>query len=118
MTEAEARERLERKVAHDIEPILSAADVDDLLEQSKRPDAAGLSPSDPDWTPTFDVDAGAALGWEVKAGRASAAFDFGEDGQRFNRSQMHEQCMAMAVHYRRGSASAPVRSLVRDVQEA
>lgn len=109
MTEAEARTSLEWKVAYDVEPVLAVEVIDTLLALSKRPDAEGLLPSEEGWGPTWDLDAAAAAGWEIKAGRA-VAFDFGEDGQRFNRSQVHDQCVRMARFYRRGTASTRVRS--------
>lgn len=105
MTEAEARGRLERLVAPDAEPQLDVADVDELVERAKRPDSAGLSPTDPAWVPTWDLDAAAAIGWEVKAGRAASMFTFSEDGQSFRRNEIHESCKAMARMYRRGAGS-------------
>lgn len=109
MTEADARAELVRKLAPDLEPTIPDADVDTLLATAKRPDSCGRAPSDPDWTPTWDTDAAAADGWEMKAGRA-LAFDFSEDGQRFTPSQINKQCLEMAALYRRGSGSSRTRS--------
>jgi hypothetical protein len=111
MTEAEAYARLERLVAPTIEPTLSTVEVQDLLASARRPDGDGVAPSEAAWVPTWDLDAAAADGWEIKAGRAAAGYDFGEDSQRFNRSQVHAQCMAMARLYRRGSGSVRVPSV-------
>lgn len=110
MTADEARARLERMVAPDMDPALATDDVDDLMVIAQIPDSCDRPPSDPDWIPTWDLDAAAAAGWEIKAGRAAGGFDFGEDGQRFNRSQIHTGCMAMVAVYRRGKSSTRVSS--------
>jgi hypothetical protein len=109
MTADDARAELVRLVAPDMPPTLESADVDALLAGARRPDSCGRPPSSADWVPTYDLDAAAAAGWEMKAGRA-LGFDFGEDGQRFNVSHLHEQCLKMVALYTRGSGSAHVRS--------
>lgn len=61
------------------------------------------------WTPTWDLNTAAAEGWELKAGKAAARFDFGTDGQTFQRSQVIAHCHRMAATYRRRSTdNAPV----------
>jgi hypothetical protein len=63
-----------------------------------------------EWKPTWDLNAAAARGWELKAGKAAGRFDFGTDGQTFQRSQIIAQCNRMAGIYRRKiTASAPVK---------
>lgn len=60
------------------------------------------------WTPTWDLNAAAAGGWQIKAGKAAGRFDFTTDGQQFNRSMVVAACRAQAAEYRRKvSASAP-----------
>jgi len=62
-----------------------------------------------EWKPTWDLNAAAAKGWELKAGKAAGRFDFGTDGQTFQRSQVVAHCNRMAGIYRRKvTASAPV----------
>lgn len=117
MTEAEARARLQRMVAHDQVPELTAGEIDDLLAQCRRTDRAGYAFSHPLWTPTWDLDAAASEGWSWKAAKVAGAYNFAEDGQRFDRSQMHAQCLAMARQYARGSGSARVRSTAFSHQE-
>lgn len=114
MTEAEALTRLERMTAPDMDPTLSTDDLEDLLAQAQRVDADGLLPSDTGWTETWDLDAAASAAWEVKAGRAAAGFRFSEDGQTFNREQIHSQCLAMAKLYRRGAGSVQISSSLVD----
>lgn len=108
MTEAEARTELERRLAIDIEPTLSADDITSLLATARCPDAEDRVPSDEDWTPTWDLDYAAAAGWEMKAGRASGSFNFAEDGQQFSRIQIFNSCMEMAKLYRRGAGTVRV----------
>lgn len=57
-----------------------------------------------EWSPTFDLDAAAARGWRLKAGKAAGRFDFAEDGQQFTRSQIMAHCSAMAATFETGSA--------------
>lgn len=115
MTAQEARAALERRVASDMEPILTTVDLDELLSAARRPDRDGLLPSETGWTATYDLDAAAAAGWELKAARAAGNIDFGEDGQRFNESQVHAQCLEMAKLYRRGAASVFTGSVTTSV---
>lgn len=113
MTEQEARERLMSMVHADGDPLLSSEEVDDLILRARCMDASGLLPSSDSWSPTWDLDYGAAEGWLLKAGKAAEQFNFAEDSQRFDRSQKHSQCLAMEARYRnRVSASvwtSPVR---------
>jgi hypothetical protein len=107
------RARLERMLAIDIEPILTSADVDDLLAQSRLRDTCGRRPGDPAWVATYDLNAAAAAGGGGKAGRATANFQFAEDGQSFSPQQVFEHCQAMATLYRarrRGGGSIRIRS--------
>ena len=52
------------------------------------------------WQPTYDFNAMAAAGWEVKAALIANRFTFAADGQTFNRSQQHAMCLTMADRYR------------------
>lgn len=46
------------------------------------------------WEPTFDLNRGASEGWLRKAGKVAARFDFAQsEGQRYDRSQLHEHAM-------------------------
>lgn len=57
------------------------------------------------WTPTYDLNRGAAEGWRWKAAKASARFDFDADGGNFKRSQVAARCLEMAKAYARKVAS-------------
>lgn len=53
------------------------------------------------WQPTWDLNAGAAEGWRLKAGKVAGRYDFGTDGQMFKRGQMLAHCNQMERRYRR-----------------
>jgi hypothetical protein len=120
MTEAEARARLQRMIAATEEPILATTDIDDLVAQAKRPDSAGLAPSDPSWTPTWNLDSAAAEGWLWKAGKASPNYSFGIDASRDMQSDVFAHCMTMHEHYKQSSSSgsAKVESMIDDFDPA
>ncbi len=107
-TAAEAR--LKRMVDFAaMEPTLSADDIADCLAMSKLVDNDGLAPSDANWTPTWDLNRGAAEGWRRKAGKLAMRFDFTTDSQAFQRSQVIAHCERMATQYaRKIAASIPV----------
>lgn len=106
MNEAEALARLKRMTDADSEPVLTADDIADCLAMSKLVDADGLAPSDSSWTPTFDLNRGAAEGWRRKAGKLAMHFNFSTDGQTFDRSQAVAHCERMAEQYRRRIVSS------------
>jgi hypothetical protein len=110
MTAEEARAHLVRMVFPSMVPELDDATVDALLARARRPDGDCRVPSDPDWTPTYDLNAAAAEGWEMKAGMAAGDYDFAASGQRFDRSQVSAQCLKMAEVYsaRSGGGSVAV----------
>ena len=178
MDETDARARLERMVAADIEPTLDADAITDLMRIAARPDgarndprntsaapvwtattvyaagdlvrqsstaerwwlcltggtSASTTPSWPTlvyertdwiildgtvewvdagsrWRPTWNLNAAAAAGWEQKAAQVAHRFDFGADGQKFDRSQTHAMCLDMADRYRmRGTGSTSTGS--------
>lgn len=64
------------------------------------------------WAPTWNLDAGAALGWRLKAAKCANRISFTADGQTFNRREMFAHCMQMAKLYERrgGNGSTRVRS--------
>ena len=99
------RGRLSRMCAAASEPTLDEQQLDEILAEHRVPDSEGRLPTDEGWVPRWNLRAAAATGWEWQAGQASGDFDFGEDGQRFNRSQVIEHCLRMARIYRRGSGS-------------
>ena len=98
--EAVVRARIESLTAHDFDPVLNPADIDDLMVIAKRQDENGNNPDDPEWEPTWAVRAAVRQGWEIKAARASAGFRFEEDNQGFYREQVYRACREMADRYK------------------
>lgn len=101
MDVATARIRLGAMTAWETEPTLSSDELDALVAMARRADAAGLAPSDVDWTPTYDLNSAAAEGWRWKAAKATTKFDVSTDGQSLSRSQVKQHCDEMAMSYQR-----------------
>lgn len=99
MDAVEAQARLQRMTDYSTAPALTADDIADCLEMSALVDSSGLAPTDASWTPTYDLNRGAAEGWRRKASRAAVLFDFATDGQSFDRSQIAAACERMAKEY-------------------
>lgn len=56
--------------------------------------------ANPNWIATYDLNAAAADIWEEKAAAVAVDFDFTADGGNYSRSQVFEQYMKNARHYR------------------
>lgn len=92
-------DKLKMMTAWDTEPTLTATELDDLLAAAARSDDAGLSPDDVGWEPTYDLNAAAADGWLIKAGKASATVEVDPPGSGIYTSQVFENCRMMARSY-------------------
>ena len=100
MTEAQAAARIAALCAANSDPALTAPELIQCVEAARRADSAGLAPGAAGWVPTFDLWAGAALGWELKAAKVAGAFDFSAGGESYSRSQMLRHFQAMAKQCR------------------
>ena len=54
-----------------------------------------------EWSPSWDLNAAAADGWRIKAGKVAGRYNFTTDGQQFARAQMIAHCRMMERMYRR-----------------
>jgi hypothetical protein len=54
-----------------------------------------------EWTPSWDINAAAAEGWRIKAGKVAGRYNFTTDGQQFARAQMIAHCRHMERMFRR-----------------
>lgn len=99
ITRAQAKQRLERMTAASCEPVLSDDHIEDLIDMAKRPDQYGVAPSNSSWTPTFELNAGAAEGWRLKAALSAVSTDFTVDGASYSESQIFKHCEKMAAYY-------------------
>lgn len=93
-----------------VAPVLTTAEIDDLLWSSRVSDIDGRLIDDVLWTPTYG-DAGlrqaAAQGWRLKAGKLTPEFDasVGSDTE-FKRKQKFDMCMAMAAEFDSGAGGS------------
>jgi hypothetical protein len=53
------------------------------------------------WVPTFELNAAAAMGWRIKAGKVAHRFEFTADGATFSRQQLRQACLEMAKVYQK-----------------
>ena len=60
----------------------------------------GRLETNPDWTPTYDLNSAAGDIWAEKAATAAGNFDFSADGGNYNRSQVYKQMMEISRYYR------------------
>jgi len=113
MTESEAREELKVMLAWTTAPVLTEYEVELCVTRSRVVDVAGLAPSDSDWTPTWNLNTGAAHGWRIKAAKAAGLHDYQTAGLHVSKSQVRVSCLAMADEYRRKiAASIPVTGVM------
>jgi hypothetical protein len=54
-----------------------------------------------EWRPTWNVNAGLAFGWRLKANRAAALYDATDGDQNLRRAQVAAQCEQRAQRYER-----------------
>jgi hypothetical protein len=64
----------------------------------------------PDWMPTYDMNAAAADIWVEKATATVGQYDFNADGGSYSRSQQYDQYMKQARFYRARSMPTSARS--------
>ena len=93
-----AKDKLKKMTAWDTAPALAEAELDELLVQTSLADTDGLAPDDVDWSPTYDINAAAAAGWLIKAGRASEMTEIDSTG--VVTSKVFDNCRTMARIYR------------------
>ncbi len=93
-------ENLKALTAWDTEPALTETEVESLLDAASMADADGLSPTDGEWTPTYNLNKAAATGWLIKAARASdqTAVDPPESG--IVTSKVFDNCLRMSREFK------------------
>jgi hypothetical protein len=95
-----AKDTLKKMTAWDVEPALTDGEIDELLLPCCLKDKTGLPPTDPEWTPTYDLHTAAADGWLIKAARAAAMVEIDPPGSGIMTSKVFDNCRAMARIYR------------------
>ena len=92
-------EKLKKLTAWETDPALTEDEVEELLDAAALEDKDGLAPLSEEWTPTYDLNAAAAAGWLMKAGRASSTTE--TDPESFYvTSKVFDNCCRMARIYR------------------
>ena len=71
MTEVEAKARISLLVDASTAPQLSSRDLDDLVAACRLADSEDRAPDDEEWEPTFDINLGVAMGFEIKMARSA-----------------------------------------------
>ena len=92
-------DKLKKMTAWDVAPLVSEAELEELLDAAATADNAGLGPNDAGWQPTYDLNSAAAATWLLKAGRASATVEVDPPGSGLYTSKVFENCRAMAMLY-------------------
>lgn len=95
-----ARRFLERAIAHQTNPALDTATVDDLMTIAASLDTDGVTTL---YTGA-DLNRAASMGWQFKAGLTSDQYDLGGGpGKTLTRSQWFDHCMSMSASYASGA---------------
>lgn len=85
------------------DPVLTQADLDRLLPLGQVADASGVAPGGAGYIPTYTYRSlfrPTRAGWLEKAAKAANRFDVGGgSGVSFERSQVWQNCIAMAARY-------------------
>lgn len=99
VNEAEVRARITTFAELDAEPVLTTADLEVVLDLSKRVDRYGVRPIDDGWEDTYDWNYAVAQCWLIKAGRVANRYLFMSGGKMFSRNQYYEHCMELYHKY-------------------
>lgn len=119
MAVLDATNLLKAMVQADIDPTLTADEIETILSLCAVVDEFGLEPQDAGWTATYDMNRAAASGWRFKAGKVANRYTFGSDARQINRSDFIKHCMEMAkIYTRRVTADVEVAgsTLSRDTE--
>ncbi len=101
-TEAEAFDYVVRWAGAEpdaVAPLLEG-EVEDILDSVRLRDSCGISPQDPDWTPTFWLPRAVQMAFELRAVRAAASVDVTADGTTVRASQHHAALLGQAALWR------------------
>ena len=94
--------RLRRLIAEPLTTTYSDALLREYIERYAHTDLSGETPLtylgevNPDWTPTFDLQAAAGDIWEEKATTVITRFAYSADGGNYSVNQVYEQMMKQA----------------------
>lgn len=90
---------LSEKVASTSRPTLPPETVAALLDAYPMVDADGRRPVDDGWVGTWDLNAAAAEGWRMKAGKVAGDFNFSADNASYSKADVLAHCLEMETKY-------------------
>ena len=90
---------LTEKVAATSRPVLAATTVAALLDAYPRADADGRRPGDAGWVGDWNLNAAAAEGWRMKAGKVAGDFNFSADNASYSKADVLAHCLEMETKY-------------------
>lgn len=99
MNEASTRARLSVFADLQTEPVLGEADIQVVLDMSRRLDINGVRPDTQGWSETYDANYAIAQCWLIKASRLANRYLFMSGGKMFSRNQFYEHCMDLHRKY-------------------
>jgi hypothetical protein len=114
--------QIRRMVAEPLTAIYTDALLTTMIEKYPLLDERGQQPytfdstvppaqvPNPDWIPSYDLNAAAADIWEEKAAAVSDRVNFSADGGNYSMSNQYEQYMKNARHYRARRSAKTARS--------
>lgn len=108
MNEASTRARLTVFADLNTEPVLGEADIQVVLDMSRRLDINGVRPGNSGWEETFDANYAIAQCWLIKSTRLAPRYLFMSGGKMFSRNQFYEHCMEL---YHKFLAKAKVSAI-------
>ena len=85
--------------AWETEPALTELELEEILDSAAIPDIDGNSPTNDNWTPTYDINKAAGDAWIVKAGKVSALVEVDPPDSGMFTSKVFENCMAMSRRF-------------------
>jgi hypothetical protein len=80
-------------------PVVSADDLAAIVASKAIRDAAGLVPSAPAWTPTYDTNAAIAEVYDMKAAQVAADFNFKADDASFDKGDVLANLLSLRDRY-------------------
>lgn len=86
-------------------PLVDARGEDPTVESSTTP---GTLEANPEWTPTYDLNAAAADIWTEKAAALQPSFNFSADGASYSSGTPFDNAMKLARYYKGKSAVTTV----------
>lgn len=90
---------LGEKVAATSRPVITQVALGALLDAYAAQDGAGRAPSDAEWVGTYNLNAAAAEGWRMKAGKVAGDFNFSADNASYSKADVLAHCLEMETKY-------------------